>query len=738
MSRGVGEITMKTNKLLILGLITCGLVISSCGASKPTEDSKSEAPVSESALPSEAQVPSSSEEITPSSETPVPSSETPISSSEASSSSEGIPDSAYLTVSQAYDLALEVGDAGTSEKQYVRGIVKNITNANYGEMYITDGSKELYIYGVYSANGARKYPELEEKPYKGDEVFLYGIVKTYNGSPEMGASWLQKFISHQGEENLDDYTSMNILAARNAAKESKVLVQGVVANITYANGRVPSGVYLVDDTSSIYVYGPDVAGRVEVGEEIQVAGTRDDYILSTEISYAQQWGYQGSIQLADALFVKSIGKNKEVLKSWIEESTMKELMETPFTNNITTKIFKVNAIVNKDPREGFTNYYINDLDNKTGSYVYTLCNGGDFTHLDKFDGKICTVYLALHNAKATASGAYYRLMPIDVKLNDSFSMSNDDIAKFAVNYYVSKQFKNEYNADPELELLTAVSNTYIPFENVAITYSSTSEGVTFDNVDGKLIMHLGEANGGVTVKVTANYNGSIFTKDITFNVIIIEIPDTIPVSDAISEPDDTEVIVKGVVMSSLINQTGFYLNDGTGVIAIRTDSETIKNINMGNEVVIKGKKVHFKSAANNLGQNCIDGATLVANLMGNHEYSKDPFITDKTFDQIFEYKNTVATDDYTCTVFVTQCYLRKNAGGYSTNYYLSNQDHTKEICLYAGSGSQYSAYEAFGTGSILLTVEFALCNWNTKSEYRACIISASDGETTILNNYNFR
>ena len=200
-------------------------------------------------------------------------------------------------------------------------------------------------------------------------------------------------------------------------------------------------------------------------------------------------------------------------------------------------------------------------------------------HLDKFDGKICTVYLALHNAKATASGAYYRLMPIDVKLNDSFSMSNDDIAKFAVNYYVSKQFKNEYNADPELELLTAVSNTYIPFENVAITYSSTSEGVTFDNVDGKLIMHLGEANGGVTVKVTANYNGSIFTKDITFNVIIIEIPDTIPVSDAISEPDDTEVIVKGVVMSSLINQTGFYLNDGTGVIAIRTDSETIKNIN---------------------------------------------------------------------------------------------------------------------------------------------------------------
>ncbi len=714
---------MKTNKLLILGLITCGLVLSSCGANKPSEDTKSEGSISESSLPSEESL-SSSE---------------PESSDDPSGSSQE-PEINYLTVSEAYELALQVGDAGTAEKQYVTGIVKNITNANYGEMYITDGEKELYIYGVYSANGAKKYPELEEKPYKGDEVFLYGIVKTYNGSPEMGASWLQKFISHQGEESLDDYTSMNILAARNAAKESKVLVQGVVANITYANGRVPSGVYLVDDTSSIYVYGPDVAGRVEVGEEIQVAGTRDDYILSTEISYAQQWGYQGCIQLADALFVKSIGKNKEVLKSWIEESTMKELMETPFTNNITTKIFKVNAIVNKDPREGFTNYYINDLDNETGSYVYTLCNGGDFAHLDIFDGKICTVYLALHNAKATASGAYYRLMPIDVKLNSSFSMSDEEIAKFALNYYIVKQFKKQYNADPALELITSVSNSYIPFENVAISYSalSGSDVATFANEDGKLVMHTTDQDGVAKIQLTATYNGKTATQTIDVIVSSVEIPDTISVKEAIKAADDEVVTVKGIVMSSLINQTGFYLNDGTGVIAVRTDSTTIKEIAMGNEVIMQGKKVHFKSTATNLGQNCIDAATLIANLMGNHEYSKAPFVTDKTFEQIFELKETVSTDDYTCTVFVAQCTLRKNAGGYSTNYYLSNPDHTKEIYLYAGSGSQYGAFEPFADATKLLTVEFALCNWNTKSEYRACIISASDGETTIVNNYNFR
>ena len=712
---------MKTNKLLIMGLILSGLILSSCGATQgSSQASKDE---SESSIIEPISTDSSSDD---------PSSE----SSNLSSSDE--PDVTYLSVTEAVALANQVGEQGTQERQYVTGKVKNITNSTYGEMYITDGASDLYIYGVYSSDGALRYSEMSEKPYSGDDVYLYGYVKTYNGSPEMGASWLQKFVSHQGEIDLTQYTEANILGARALAKGEKAIVQGVVAKITYANGKVPNGFYLVDDSASIYVYSTEVAGRVEVGEEIKIGGTRDDYILDSEVNLANQWGYKGSVQLADAIFVKSIGKNRDPLKNWIEQSTVKELLETPFTSNITTMIYKVNAIVNKVPGSGFVNYYINDLDNKTGSYVYTLCNGGDFSYLDKFDGKICTVYMALHNAKATASGAFYRLMPIDVKANDSFSMSENDICDFALDYYVIPQFKKEYNADPALELLTSVSNEYIPFENATVEYSSSSELVTFDNSDGKLVMHLGEGSGEVSITLFVAYNGHDSRCNFVFQVVIVDLPETISVADAIVEEDDEIVTVRGIVMSSLINQTGFYLNDGTGVIAVRTDSTTIKNIGIGNEVVMQGKKTHFKAAANNLGQNCIDSATLVANLMGNHEYSKAPFVTDKTFDEIFEYKNKVSTDDYTCTVFVVQCYLRKSVGGYSTNYYLSNADHTKEYYLYAGSGSQYAAFDAFSDGSTLLTVEFALCNWNTKTEYRACIISATDGTTSILNTYNFK
>ena len=95
----------------------------------------------------------------------------------------GEPEVTYLSVSEAISLANEVGEEGSEERQYVTGVVKSISNATYGEMYITDGTNDLYVYGVYSRDGILKYSELEEKPFSKDEVFLYGFVKTYNGKP---------------------------------------------------------------------------------------------------------------------------------------------------------------------------------------------------------------------------------------------------------------------------------------------------------------------------------------------------------------------------------------------------------------------------------------------------------------------------------------------------------------------------------------------------------------------------
>ncbi len=714
-----------------LSLLVITVFALSLGACSPTN-----APTSkENSSTSENSSAPISEPVVPSSEPIVPSSE-PISSLIPSSQAD---EHTYMSVSEAVILANQVGEEGTAERQYVTGTVKSISNANYGEMYITDGTSDLYIYGVYSADGVKRYPELDEKPYTGDEVFLYGIVKTYKGNPEMGASWLQKMISHQGDVDLKDYQAKTILEARGGSKGDKVRITGVVAKINHANGMVPNGVYLVDDTSSIYVYSKEIAGRVEVGEEIEVAGTRDDYILDSEQKYAEQYGYQGAIQLADAIYIKSNGKGKDFKKSWIPTSSVKDMMDTPLSDNITSKIYKVNAIINKAAGQGFVNYYINDLDNKTGSYVYSMCNGSDFNYLDAFDGKICTVYLAIHNAKSTTSGIVYRLMPIDVEENKNFKMSDEEIINFALKYYAETQFLTKYNSDPELEVVTSISNEFIPFNNVSVNYESDNkELIDFANENDKLVMHVKEGNGMVNVTSKGTYNGKNSTRMTQIKVENIDLPETLTVAEAIDTEDNETVIVRGIVMSSVIVQTGFYLNDATGVIAVRTDKATIDQIELGQEVVIQGTRKHVvKEGSSNVGQSCIDNATLVANLMGNNNYDTSSFITDKTIDEICdEYSGDVAKTDRTTMVFVAKCYITKTGNQYSTNRYLGNESGSKKIMLYAGNASQFAAYDVFlESGEI--TVTFMLCDWNSKNPYKACIASATDGTTTVLNSYAF-
>lgn len=661
----------------------------------------------------------------------------PVSSDSLSSESSSNEDDKYMTVTQAIALANQVGEEGTKDRQYVTGTVKSISNPNYGEMYITDGTNDLYIYGVYSSDGAQKYPELEQKPYTGDEVFLYGIIKTYNGKAEMGASWLQKMVSHQGQEDLNSYKNCTVLQARSEAKGSKVRLTGVVAKINYANGMVPNGFYLIDGTSSIYVYGKEVTGRVEEGEEIEIAGVRDDYILDSEKTYAEKFGYQGAIQITDTLFIKSNGKGKSFDKSWIESSSVKDMLDTPLKTNITSKVFKVNAIINKAPGSGFTNYYINDLDNKTGSYVYSMCNGSDYSYLDTFDGKICTVYLAIHNAKSTNSGIVYRLLPIAVEENKTFSMNDNEVLNFALKYYGATQFLSTYNSDPELEVLTSVSNQYVPFSGVELSYSSDKDAITFVTDTGKTVMHVKDGTGIVNVTITAKLNGKTATLVVPITVGKVEIPETKTIAEAIATADNETVTVRGIVMSGVVNQTAFYLNDGTGVIAARTDKETLNTIELGHEVIVQGTRKHVvKDGSSNVGQSCIDGATLIVNLMGKNDYSTSTFITDKSFDEIFELKGSYATTDLSTNVYVAKCYLVKKASNYSTNYYLSNQDRSKQFLLYASSGSQYSSFDSFVDKEI--TVTFMLCDWNTKSEYRVCIVSTTDGTTTVLNSYNFK
>jgi len=76
---------------------------------------------------------------------------------------------------------LAVGKS-TAEYYFVKGTVKSIDNATYGNLYVVDGDgNELFVYGVYDQSGNR-YGSMSDKPKVGDTVVLMSVIYRYNSS----------------------------------------------------------------------------------------------------------------------------------------------------------------------------------------------------------------------------------------------------------------------------------------------------------------------------------------------------------------------------------------------------------------------------------------------------------------------------------------------------------------------------------------------------------------------------
>ena len=636
-----------------------------------------------------------------------------------------------ITIAEALELCGEPGDI-TEERYYIRGIIDTVTNAQYGAMVVRDETGSIPVYGTYSADGEKTYTELDYQPVKGDEVLLHCILQNYNGTKEVKNARLIEYKNNQGNIDVSEYPSVSVLEAREAQKGASVKVDGVVARITYANGMKPSGFILVDETSSIYVYDGDAAQRVNIGNKVEVAGTKDFWILESEQSSAAKFGYKGCNQITDVTLVSNDNKTDNKFDtSWVSESTVKDILSTPVTEDITTEIFKVNALVAKTPGSGFVNYYFYDLDGETGTYTYTQCNGSDFSWLDQFDGKICTVYLTALNAKSTATGCLFRLLPVAV-YDENFKFDLDGTAEHIVKYYGLDQFKSLYTGNPEAELLTKVSSELLGFTDAELSYtSSNTDAVFFTERDGALILECGES-GKATVTVSGSYNGKTYSTEIEIEVVDIENIETVTVSEAIDAQLDEIVTLRGIVGPSLVNKNGFYLIDETGVIAVVVDEVSILgDIELGHEIIIEGKRDKFHDGkGTHAGQTCITGATVKANLYGSHEYDTSNFVTDKT---LTDFYNLDVKEDYSTTVFVFKATVVLEGNQFYTNMKLS--DGKNKISLYCSSANQYSFLKKFEGEEI--TVEIAACNWNNKSYYAGCVLSVITEDGKIFNTLNF-
>ena len=452
----------------------------------------------------------------------------------------------------------------------------------------------------------------------------------------------------------------------------------MVAQITYANGMNPNGFFLVDDTASIYVFSSAVAPQVSVGNTVTILAEKTWWILDTEQSNAATYNYKGCNQLAEVKLLSNDKGSTEFNTTWMEEKTVKEIMDTPVSTDITTTIFKTTALIKKTPGNGFTNYYIDDLDEVTGSYAYTQCNGNDFAWLDQFDGKICTVYLTAINAKSTGSGCIWRFVPVKV-VDENYQFDTDNAGKFAVEYYGIDQFESIYNADPALELTTTVSSTLLGFENATLSYASSDENViAFTQAEGKTVMHC-IAYGTATITITGTYDGKSYEDTVTITYEEAKAYDYITVAQAIESPIDTTITVKGIVGPSVVNKQGFYFfgEDGSVITVLLKNSTDFSTIAIGNEIILTGMRERYvdDDTKTHAGQTSIVDAEILVNNQGNYQYSTEKFVTGKTVEDFSKLDVTV---DYSTTVFVLNVVVVVESTPYYTRMSLKSptSNHT--------------------------------------------------------------
>lgn len=645
-------------------------------------------------------------------------------------SSDVKPETVY-SVADAMDLA-QLNDETVSYT--VRGKIKSYTNYFYGQLTLTDGTNDLPVYGCNMLGADVKtiyFNEMDYIPHVGDTITLTGALKLFKDAPEMGKSIIKNIEKAEHTVSTEGYTEMTVKASREAAVGTKVKLTGVVAKRTFTQKMNYNGFLLVDETGSIFIYGGFTTVQVREGNKVTVIGEIEHYIDEKEANLASQIGYQGAIQVSKTALVSTDKGKNEFSKAGIEDTTIKAILDTKVTEkNITGSLYHATAILNRKQGDGFVNYYIDDLDNKTGSYVYTSNNGSDYSELNEFDGKVVDIYLTAINCKSTANGAIYRFVPVSVTAVDNYKFDMKKAPKFVLDYIATSQFDEQYAGDPEMEVITSYSSELISMSEVKLAYtSSNTELAYFENKDGKTIFHINNVSKAKSViSITATYGEISETAkvEVAFSDAASQAS---TVKQAIDAEVGTKVQVKGVVSAKTLNKSGVYIIDDTGaVVCLFKD---LSGLNNGDEVVVTGTR-------NEVGKNgaktqiAIDNCSLVAVVGTKKQYSTKSF-TEIAFKDFMDTDFTIAN---TAMIYKTSAYVYKTDGEHANIKFYESKDAmseegAKSLMIYSSGSGEYAFIEKAGFVGKQVTLETAIVNYN--GSYKSCPISLSDGTTIVVN-----
>lgn len=164
----------------------------------------------------------------------------------------------------------------------VRGVITKIANTKYGNLYINDGTGEVYVYGITDWNA--------DNFKVGDEVVLQSQKTSYKDAPQMKNAVVVEKIEHE----------VKTIAELHALEDNKTvyyLVTGTVFHMEGENVKWDLQTFgnfgLKDETGEIYVYGVAdalngktknfAATGVKEGDKITILAYKNSYKGANQI-----------------------------------------------------------------------------------------------------------------------------------------------------------------------------------------------------------------------------------------------------------------------------------------------------------------------------------------------------------------------------------------------------------------------------------------------------------------------
>jgi len=171
----------------------------------------------------------------------------------------------------------------------VHGVITKIANTKYGNLYINDGTGEVYVYGITDWNA---------DDFKvGDEVIVQSVKTSYKGAAQMKNAVVVEKVAH-------DVKTVAEMIALDDDKTTFYLVTGTVFKMEGDNIKWDLETYgnfgIKDETGEIYVYG--VADGLDgKTKNFSATGVKEGDTITV---LAYRTSFKGLIQLGGAKFIK--------------------------------------------------------------------------------------------------------------------------------------------------------------------------------------------------------------------------------------------------------------------------------------------------------------------------------------------------------------------------------------------------------------------------------------------------